>query len=141
MGREHEALHSLERVVAAGRRATVGADRHRREADGGAEHHAIQVDYRQQYEKEREKNQQLRTENASLQSQLAEWTRKGGSLVHAYCETPTVSMNSSGARNDCAVTGYGCEPVSGLCRTVARGSDDCAPGFLMDVDHCVPRPR
>lgn len=102
---------------------------------------AIQVDYRQQYEKEREKNQQLRAENASLQSQLAEWTRKGGSLVHAYCETPTVSMNSSGARNDCAVTGYGCEPVSGLCRTVARSSDDCAPGFLMDVDHCVPRPR
>jgi hypothetical protein len=102
---------------------------------------AIQIDYRQQYEKERQKNQQLRTENASLQSQLAEWTRKGGSLVHAYCETPTVSMNSSGARNDCAVTGYGCEPVSGLCRTVARGSDDCAPGFLMDVDHCVPRPR
>jgi hypothetical protein len=102
---------------------------------------AIQIDYKQQYEKEREKNQQLRNENAGLQSQLAEWTRKGGSLVHAYCETPTVSMNSSGARNDCAASGYGCEPVSGTCRTMARSSDDCAPGFLMDVDHCVPRPR
>lgn len=101
----------------------------------------IQVDYKQQYEKEREKNQQLRTQNASLQSQLAEWTRKGGSLVHAYCETPTISANSAGARNDCAASGYACEPVSGMCRTMARSSDDCAPGFLMDVDHCVPRPR
>lgn len=102
---------------------------------------AVQVDYRQQFEKEREKNQQLRAENARLQSQLAEWTRRGGSLVHAYCETPTVSANSSGARNDCAATGYGCEPVSGLCRTVARTSNDCAPGFLMNVDRCVPVPR
>lgn len=102
---------------------------------------AIQIDYKQQWEKEREKNQQLRAENSSLQSQLAEWTRKGGSLVHAYCETPTMSVNSAGARNDCAASGYGCEPVSGLCRTVARTSMDCAPGFLMDVDHCVPQPR
>lgn len=101
---------------------------------------AIQVDYKQQYEKEREKNQQLRAENANLQSQLAEWTRKGGSLVHAYCETPTMSASSAGARNDCAASGYNCEPVSGLCRTVARTSDDCAPGFLMNVDHCVRRP-
>jgi hypothetical protein len=102
---------------------------------------AIQIDYKQQYEKEREKNQQLRSENASLQSQLAEWTRKGGSLVHAYCETPTMSANSAGARNDCAASGYTCEPVSGTCRTMARSSDECAAGFLMDVDHCVPRPR
>ncbi|QNP41779.1 hypothetical protein [Lysobacter solisilvae (ex Woo and Kim 2020)] len=102
---------------------------------------AVQIDYKQQWEKEREKNQQLRSENANLQSQLAEWTRKGGSLVHAYCEAPTVSVNSAGARNDCAASGYGCEPVSGLCRTVARSSMDCAPGFLMDVDHCVPQPR
>lgn len=102
---------------------------------------AVQVDYKAQFEKEREKNQKLRTENASLQAQLAEWTRKGGSLVHAYCETPTLSVSSAGARNDCAASGYGCEPVSGLCRTVARTSNDCAPGFLMNVDHCVPQPR
>lgn len=102
---------------------------------------AVQVDWKQQFEKEREKNRQLREENGQLQSQLAEWTRKGGSLVHAYCETPTLSANSAGARNDCAASGYGCEPVSGMCRTMARSSDDCAPGFLMDVDHCVPRPR
>lgn len=102
---------------------------------------AIQIDYKQQWEKEREKNRQLREENTRLQSQLAEWTRKGGSLVHAYCETPTMSVSSAGARNDCAASGYGCEPVSGLCRTMARSSNDCAPGFLMDVDHCVPQPR
>jgi hypothetical protein len=102
---------------------------------------AIQIDYKQQWEKERDKNQQLRNENAQLQSQLAEWTRKGGSLVHAYCETPTLSVTSAGARNDCAASGYGCEPVSGLCRTMVRSSDQCAPGFLMDVDHCVPQPR
>jgi hypothetical protein len=102
---------------------------------------AIQIDYKQQWEKEREKNQQLRAENVGLQSQLAEWTRKGGSLVHAYCETPTMSVSSAGARNDCAASGYGCEPVSGLCRTVVRSSDQCAPGFLMDIDHCVPQPR
>lgn len=101
---------------------------------------AVQVDYKQQFEREREKNRQLREENGLLQSQLAEWTRKGGSRVHAYCETPTLSANSAGARNDCAASGYNCEPVSGLCRTVARTSDDCAPGFLMDVDHCVRRP-
>jgi hypothetical protein len=102
---------------------------------------AIQIDYKQQWEREREKNQQLRAENASLQAQLAEWTRKGGSLVHAYCKTPTMSMTSAGGRNDCAATGYGCEPVSGLCRTTVRSSDQCAPGFLMDGDHCVPQPR
>jgi len=102
---------------------------------------AIQIDYKQQWEKERDKNQQLRNENAQLQSQLAEWTRKGGSLVHAYCETPTLSVTSAGARNDCAASGYGCEPASGLCRTMVRSSDQCAPGFLMDVDHCVPQPR
>ena len=102
---------------------------------------AMAIDYKQQWEKEREKNQQLRQENANLQSQLAAWTRKGGSMVHAYCETPTLSVNSAGERNDCAASGYGCEPVSGLCRTIVRSSDQCAPGFLMDIDHCVPQPR
>ncbi len=101
---------------------------------------AIQIDYKQQWETERQKNKQLREENARLQAQLAEWTRKGGSLVHAYCETPTMSATSAGARNDCAASGYTCEPVSGLCRTMVRSSDECAPGFLMNVDHCVRRP-
>ena len=100
---------------------------------------AIQIDYKAKWEQERSKNQQLRDENSGLRAQLDAWTNKGGSQVHAYCETPTLSVSSAGARNDCAASGYGCEPVSGLCRTVARSSNDCAPGFLMNVDHCVRR--
>lgn len=90
----------------------------------------IVIDYRQQWEKERAKNQALRDENARLGQQLAEWTRRGGSQVHAYCETPTLSRSSAGASNDCAVAGFGCEPVSGLCRTVANSSADCAAGYI-----------
>ncbi|MFL6591379.1 MAG: hypothetical protein ACJ8GK_01560 [Luteimonas sp.] len=103
--------------------------------------HAMDIDYQAQYRKEVEKNKQLRGENDGLRNQLAEFTRRGGSLVHAYCETETVSRNTAGARNDCAPTGYRCEPVSGLCRTSANDSNQCADGFLLDVDHCVPRPR
>ena len=103
--------------------------------------HALDIDYQAQYRKEVEKNRQLLGENDGLRKQLAEYTRHGGSLVHAYCETETVSRNTAGARNDCAPTGYKCEPVSGLCRTSANDSLQCADGFLLDVDHCVPRPR
>ncbi len=103
--------------------------------------HAMDIDYQAQYRKEVEKNRQLRGENDGLRNQLAEYTRRGGSLVHAYCETETVSRNTAGARNDCAPTGYKCEPVGGLCRTSANDSNQCADGFLLDVDHCVPRPR
>lgn len=99
----------------------------------------VQIDYRAQWEQERAKNQQLREENASLHAQLQAWTRKGGSQVHAYCETPTVSANSAGARNDCAAAGYTCEPVSGLCRTSAANSDQCAGGRTWCVygNRCV----
>ena len=90
----------------------------------------IVIDYRQQWEQERAKNQVLRSENARLGEELAAWTRRGGSQVHAYCETPTLSRNSAGASNDCAVAGFGCEPVSGLCRTVANSSADCAAGYI-----------
>lgn len=103
--------------------------------------HALDIDYQAQYRREVEKNRQLRGENDGLRNQLAEYTRRGGSLVHAYCETETVSRNTAGARNDCAPTGYKCEPVGGLCRTSANDSNQCADGFLLDVDHCVPRPR
>ncbi|WP_166210918.1 hypothetical protein [Cognatiluteimonas telluris] len=103
--------------------------------------HAMDIDFQGQYRKELEKNRQLRGENDSLRQQLAEYTRRGGSLVHAYCETETMSRNTAGASNDCAPTGYRCEPVSGLCRTSANDSAQCADGFLLEVDHCVPRPR
>lgn len=86
-------------------------------------------DYRALYEKEAEKNRQLRSEVASLTQRVAELTRPGGSLVQAYCETATLSRNTAGASNDCATGGYACEPVSGLCRTRAASSTDCASGF------------
>lgn len=91
---------------------------------------ALQLDYPALYRKEQEKNRQLRAENAELRNRIAEMTRAGGSLVQAYCESPTVSRNTAGARNDCAASGYACEPVSGLCRTRASTSGDCAPGHL-----------
>jgi hypothetical protein len=102
--------------------------------------HATDIDFQAQYRKEVEKNRQLSSENDGLRRQLQEYTQRGGSLVHAYCETPTVSRNTAGARSDCAPTGYRCEPVSGLCRTSANDSNQCADGFLLDVDRCVPRP-
>ncbi|GAB3379932.1 hypothetical protein [Lysobacter fragariae] len=101
----------------------------------------VQIDYKQQFEKSQLRNKQLRLENEDLRAKLAQWTSKGGSLVHAYCETPTLSRNSAGADSNCATNGYTCEPVSGLCRTMVRSSAECAPGFLMDIDHCVPQPR
>lgn len=89
-----------------------------------------QIDYRAEYEKLRARNQELRAENAALRAQLDEWSRKGGSLVHAYCDTPTLSRSSAGASNDCAASGYACEPVSGLCRTSANSSSDCAGTWI-----------
>lgn len=91
---------------------------------------AAVIDYQAQYEKERAKNQALREENSSLQSQLAAYTGRTGSRVTAYCETPELSRNTAGARNDCSRNGFGCEPVSGLCRTVAHSSDECAAGYV-----------
>ena len=99
------------------------------------------IDFQAQYRKEVEKNRQLRSENTDLRQQLAEYTRRGGSLVHAYCETETLSRNTAGASEDCSIDGYKCEPVSGLCRTSANDSAQCADGYLLDIDHCVPRPR
>jgi len=100
---------------------------------------AVTPDYKAELEKARARNKQLRSENESLHAQLAQWTSKGGSLVHAYCETATLSANSAGERNDCAATGYTCERVSGLCRTSAVNSSQCAAGRIWCVygNRCV----
>ena len=48
----------------------------------------------------RELNLQLSDSTAKLNEALAtidQWTKKGGSLVHAYCESDEVSRNSAGA--------------------------------------------
>lgn len=105
---------------------------------------AVQVDWKVQYDKERAKNQELRGQVASLQAELASWTSKGGSQVHAYCETETLSRNTAGASNDCAASGYKCERVSGLCRTSANSSAECAGSWLYcaTTRQCVrPDPR
>jgi hypothetical protein len=88
--------------------------------------------YEAMYQKERDKNRELKAEVQSLQARIAEMTRPGGSLVHAYCASPTVSRNTAGASSDCESQGYTCEPVSGLCRTSARSSADCAGSNI----HC-----
>ena len=100
---------------------------------------AIQVDWKARHDKQVEKNKQLRAENDDLRAQLAAWVGKGGSQVHAYCETETLSRNTAGASNDCAASGYTCESVSGLCRTSAANSSQCATGRTWCVygNRCV----
>jgi hypothetical protein len=104
----------------------------------------VQVDYRAKYEKERARTAELRAEVAALQQRLDEWTRRDGSLVHAYCESDGVSRNSAGAYDDCGAKGYRCEPVSGLCRTSANASSDCFGSWIYCATNrqCVaPHPR
>lgn len=88
----------------------------------------------------REQNSALRNQVLSLQEQLNAYTSREGSRVTAYCESPTLSRNTAGASSDFARAGYGCEPVSGLCRTSAQSSVHCAPGFVFNpsASSCVP---
>lgn len=104
---------------------------------------AADIDYQAQYREEVEKNKALRAENTSLKAQLDGYTSRTGSHVTAYCETPTLSRNTAGARNDCSASGFGCEPVSGLCRTVAHSTDECAAGYTWCSVHntCVRTPQ
>ena len=87
----------------------------------------------------RQENDQIKQENTELQGRIAAMTSLGGSEVHAYCSDATTSRNTAGAIDDCAATGYTCESVSGLCRTIVRSSGECAVGWLMDGDRCVPQ--
>ncbi|GAB1597080.1 hypothetical protein [Lysobacter claricitrinus] len=91
---------------------------------------AATIDYQSLYQREVAKNKELKGQVATLTDRIAEMTHPGGSLVHAYCETPTLSRNTAGATSNCANNGFGCEPVSGLCRTSARSSDECAAGYI-----------
>ena len=93
----------------------------------------------------RELRVQLQTTLADLQglrARLDEMTRAGGSLVTAQCVGPALSRNTAGAEENCAASGYACEPVSGLCRRQCNVSTDCAPYFLCDTGahRCVPPP-
>jgi hypothetical protein len=70
-------------------------------------------------------NERLTAENAALKAQVQGYTVLGGSLVHAYCSSDTVSMNTAGGSADCAASGYACDKVSGLCKTRCETGADC----------------
>jgi len=103
---------------------------------------AAVLDYQGMYNSEVQKNRALRAELDAANKRISDMIRPGGSQVMAYCATPVESRNTAGASSDCSRAGYGCEAVSGLCRTTCQTSDMCAPGFLCDtgVQHCVPQP-
>ena len=48
-------------------------------------------------------NKRLREENEALKKRVDDFTRLGGSEVHAYCpaDNPTISRNTAGAESDC----------------------------------------
>lgn len=76
-------------------------------------------------------------------AKLDEMTRVGGTLVTAHCEG-TRSVNTAGASEDCASSGYACSPVSGLCERSCHGNSgtECAGGYVCDSGQCiVPVPR
>ncbi len=89
----------------------------------------------------RKKNSDLQKEKDALQQQrdvlqkqVNNCTKVGGSGVKSYCEGTTISHNTAGGTNNCAATGYLCEPVSGLCRTnCSATSGQCANGFVCDT--------
>jgi len=85
-------------------------------------------------------NAALRAQNATLKSQLNEYTSKTGSEVHAYCEDPSISRNTAGASIDCNRSGYVCDAVSGMCKTSCQTTDMCAVGWVCDtgVQQCIP---
>lgn len=82
----------------------------------------------------------LRAEKRDLDAKLTEalatidaWTKKGGSLVHAYCESEEVSRSSAGASEDCSASGYRCSPVEGTCRRSCNVTTDCAGYHVCDT--------
>jgi hypothetical protein len=87
-------------------------------------------------ERLREKVRKLEEDNAALVLQVRGYREKGGSLVHAYCPAPTTSRTTAGDQQDCAASGYTCEPVSGLCRTSCSVGGDCAVGYTCDTGRC-----
>ncbi len=60
---------------------------------------------------------------SQLQTKLDETVHPGGSLVKAWCDEDGVSHNTAGDSQQCGY--YGCEQVSGLCRTVCDFAEQC----------------
>ena len=101
--------------------------------------------------------QQLRKDKLALRGQymttlsqyqealarIDEMTRVGGSLVTAHCEGGTLSVNTAGASENCAASGYTCASVSGLCHRQCNVTSECAPTFVCDTGErrcVVPAP-
>jgi hypothetical protein len=81
-------------------------------------------------------NREKRELNAKLTEALAtidQYTAKGGSLVHSYCESEDVSRSTAGATENCAESGYRCAPVEGTCRRTCNVTTDCAGYFTCDT--------
>lgn len=68
-----------------------------------------------------------------LGDQIDAMTKRGGSLVRAFCENENVSRNTAGAVNNCASLGYACEPVSGVCYSRCSKTDQCTRGWVCDI--------
>ena len=84
----------------------------------------------------RDLNAKLTDSNAKLTEALTtidNWTTKGGSLVHAYCESEEISRSSAGASEDCSASGYRCSPVEGTCRRSCNVTTDCAGYHVCDT--------
>ena len=89
-------------------------------------------------EEARAKIAQLNRDKRDLDAKLTEalvtidaWTKKGGSLVHAYCENETLSQRSDGGgQEDCSASGYRCSAVQGTCRRSCNITDECAGGWV-----------
>ena len=99
-------------------------------------------------EEARAKIAELNRKNRDLDGRLTEalatidqWTKKGGKLVHAYCESDEVSRNSAGAVENCAMSGYGCAPVEGTCRRSCTVSSECAGTHNCESGQCVPKDK
>ena len=82
----------------------------------------------------------LRDEKRELDGRLTEalatidqYTQKGGRLVHAYCESETLSRNTAGASEDCAASGYRCADVEGTCRKSCNVTSECAGYHVCDT--------
>lgn len=87
----------------------------------------------------------LNDANTKLNETLATldgWTRKGGSLVHAFCASDTLSQRSDGAgQEDCSASGYSCSPAEGTCYRSCNVSTECAGGYVCDTGaHVCVRP-
>ena len=82
-------------------------------------------------------NREKRELNGKLTDAMAtidEMTKRGGSLVRAYCESEDVSRDTAGDTENCAASGYRCAPVEGTCRRSCNVTTDCAGYHVCDTE-------